>query len=526
MKNLRKNRSKNSKKSQNGVALLVALITLLLISGVAVAMIVASGAEGALNGNYRSSSNAYLAAFSGIEEARGRLLPSNPNTILGVGNIPTLGNTMAVGQVSYIANPSATENFPTTTALLAAYPDTEYDQEFGAGALNLATKSPAPIASKSGTNASNIPGPLYKWVRINPVTERSLGIDVDKSGLPLDAVTPLFYDTAAVPPSLIVPPGGAAPVVPATAFQVMEITSLAVMPNGTQRMAQYLVTPQSLGLNFTSPLTLAGTVGSFSPASSANYAVNGQDGSGAPPAVPGCAPNPLISLPAIGVTDTAGNPSGPNQQTVANSITKRQGNYSGAGLSVPSVTDVSLTSALQTPAAIDQLVYNLKQTADVVMQPNPPPIDPNFNNSGTTYNFGQNAPNYTWPTDMSASNPKVIYVDGSFDLGPNTGYGILVVTGNFHYHGNSGWKGIILVVGDGTTTFDGQGGGNGEFDGAIFVATTRDKNGVQLSNFGSVNFQISGGGGNGVYYNRCWINRVQQPPTYRVLSFREIAYTD
>jgi len=108
-------------------------------------------------------------------------------------------------------------------------------------------------------------------------------------------------------------------------------------------------------------------------------------------------------------------------------------------------------------------------------------------------------------------------------LGPNTGYGILVVTGNFKYQGNSGWKGIILVVGDGTTTFVGNGGGNGEFDGAVFTATTRDASGNQLPAYGTVNMDINGGGGNGIYYNSCWINKVQQPPTYQILSFREIA---
>jgi hypothetical protein len=102
----------------------------------------------------------------------------------------------------------------------------------------------------------------------------------------------------------------------------------------------------------------------------------------------------------------------------------------------------------------------------------------------------------------------------------------LVVTGNFQYHGNSSWHGIILVVGDGTTTFIGNGGGNGEFDGAIFVATTRDALGNQLPNFGIVNYDITGGGGNGIYYNSCWIKQAQQPPTYKVLSFREIQYTD
>jgi hypothetical protein len=122
-----------------------------------------------------------------------------------------------------------------------------------------------------------------------------------------------------------------------------------------------------------------------------------------------------------------------------------------------------------------------------------------------------------------STNPQVIYVDGNFDLGPNTGSGLLVVTGNFTYQGNSGWNGIILVVGQGTTTFSGSGGGNGEFDGAIMVATTKDANGNPLSNFGTTNFNISGGGGNGIYYNSCWINYVQQPQTYKLLSAKEIS---
>ena len=115
----------------------------------------------------------------------------------------------------------------------------------------------------------------------------------------------------------------------------------------------------------------------------------------------------------------------------------------------------------------------------------------------------------------------MIYVDGSFDLGPNTGSGILVVTGNFLYHGNSGWNGIILVIGDGSVTFQGNGGGSGTFNGAIFAATTRDASGNQLANFGVSNFDISGGGGNGINYDSCWVNKVQVPPSFQVLSFRE-----
>ncbi|HEV1993655.1 MAG TPA: hypothetical protein VGR03_04940, partial [Candidatus Acidoferrum sp.] len=163
-----------------------------------------------------------------------------------------------------------------------------------------------------------------------------------------------------------------------------------------------------------------------------------------------------------------------------------------------------------------QLLQNIKDNADALI-PNPPPA-PNVV-SHTLYTYGGPG----WPAGMSQNNPQVVYVDGDFDLGPNTGYGLLVVTGNFFYHGNSGWKGIVLVVGDGTTTFLGNGGGNGSFDGAVFTATIRDASGNLLNNFGPLNFDVTGGGGNGIYYNSCWIKNVQKPPSYKLLSFREIS---
>jgi hypothetical protein len=507
MKTMRKNKRNNS---EVGVALLVAMISLLLIVAVGVAMVVASGSESALSGNYRSSSSAYYAAIAGLEEGRGRLLPTSPNTLVAVANsgIPAFGTPMLVNQVSYILNPNIAAGEAAGT-ILATYPDNQYDQEFGAGQLAAAVKFFN--NSLSGTNADNIPGPLYKWVRINPVTEASLNMDVDGDGNM--STTILYYETANTPPSLSVTPSS-------SAYQVLEVTALAVLPNGSQKLSQYLVTPKVYGLNFNSALTLAGNVGTFLGASSNVYSMNGADGSGNPPAVPGCVNN-APTVDAIGVT----NPTDVSIVTAGIPI-NRQKYYTGVSGSTPDVAVPStpLNSNLSNPASLDQLVTNVRNSADVVI-PNPPNPQ-NYNNSGTTYNFGQSGPGYTWPTDMSATNPKTIYVDGSFDLGPNTGYGLLVVTGNFRYQGNSGWKGIILVIGDGTTTFLGNGGGSGEFDGTVFVANTRNGTGGQLSSFGAVNFDITGGGGNGIYFNSCWIKQAQRPPTYKVLSFREIAYTD
>src|SRR4029077_457317 len=133
-------------------------------------------------------------------------------------------------------------------------------------------------------------GPLFKWVRINPATEQSIGVDVDNDGNPNDNTTPLYFDPAHLDaggnplPSLIV---SAAP--PATAFQVFEVTSLAVLPNGSQKLLQYVVTPGTLNLQFPSALTLNSNNASMQGGHSNGYQINGQDQ---------C--NAATTLPAIG----------------------------------------------------------------------------------------------------------------------------------------------------------------------------------------------------------------------------------
>src|SRR5690348_6138507 len=105
----------SKRKSETGAALIIAMFTLLLVSAVALSLVMASGTESSLAGNYRTSTSAYYASLAGIEEARGRLLPSNanffnndpatPNFITVNGVLPTL----APGQVRYIINPQGNE---------------------------------------------------------------------------------------------------------------------------------------------------------------------------------------------------------------------------------------------------------------------------------------------------------------------------------------------------------------------------------------------------------------------------------
>jgi hypothetical protein len=490
-----------SKNREAGVALLLSIFVLLAISVVGIAMILASGTESALAGNYRASTSAYYAATAGLEEARSRLLPKNPkyfDTTIPT-FMPALGTTLAATQVRYILNPNNGEVVaPLAFLTPATYPDNEYFQEFNPAVPLAANTQTIPSTSALAASATPpVTPPLYKWVRINAITEQSLGRDINGDAV-IDRNTPLFYDSALTPPRLIV---NAAP--PATAQQVFEITALAVLPNRTEKLLQYTVAARTFNLNFPSALTLGANNVTFNGANSSQYQVNGQDGSNpSAPAVPGCTTNPLTVKDAIGTTNA-----GDVASIAAGIPSNRLGNYTGASGTTPDVAQVSISNSLDTPLDAYNTLQTIENSADVVI-------------SG-------NATQGQMPNAMSVTNPMTVVVDGDFSMSGNyTGYGLLVVTGNFSYDGTSGWNGIVLVVGDGTTTYNGSGGGNNSFNGAIYVATIWDNQHNLLNSFGPVQYDISGGGGSGTYYNSCWIKAAQQPVTYQVLSFREIPYND
>src|ERR1700675_1081373 len=393
-----------NRKQEAGVALLLSIFVLLAISVVAIAMIIASGTESALAGNYRTSTSAYYAATGGLEEARSRMLPKNPNyfdtTVPTF--FPALGTPLAVGQVRYILNPAVGEVVaPLTPGNPATYPNSEYGLEFGAvGTVPLAANTQT-ITSTSALSlaAANVTPPLYKWVRITAATEKSLGdhpagvasVGRDVNGDAVyDNAIPLYYDSALTPPRFIV---SAAP--PATAQQVFQITALAVLPNRTEKLLQYTVAAQTFNLRFPSALTIGANNVSFSGANSSQYQVNGQDGSNpSAPAVPGCTTNPLTVKNAIGTT----NP-GDVAAIKAGIPSNRLGNYTGATGTTPDVGSVSIANSLDTPLDAYNTLQTITNSADLVISGNA--------------NQGQ------MPAAMSASNPMTVVVDGDFSMSGN-----------------------------------------------------------------------------------------------------------
>ncbi len=103
----------------------------------------------------------------------------------------------------------------------------------------------------------------------------------------------------------------------------------------------------------------------------------------------------------------------------------------------------------------------------------------------------------TKPSVANMSNPKQItFVDGDVDLGSgDQGAGLLVVTGKLTTHGNTSFKGVILVLGEGSVQR--SGGGNGVIAGGIVVANFDKTSG----GFGRPTFTTNGGGNSLVQYD-------------------------
>lgn len=518
---MKRKRNFGERRRERGAAMLIAIFSLLLISVVAIALIVSSGTDSALASNYRTSASAYYASLAGLEEARGRLLLNSPNCIPLPPNAvcnPQPVLPMPLTQVVYIINPLNGEVVaPENTANPSTYPDNEYTQEFG---VNVGTRVITKYASTSPV--AGMPGPLYKWVRINAVTEQSLGdpqvpgsgVDVNGDGS-IDSVTPLFYNPAnlnalgnAMSPGLI---ETLAP--PATALQALEITAYAVLPNGSQKMLQYVVRPlaEFPSLNaqaFNAALTLAGNNVQFTgPGPSAtSFLVQGQDQ---------CVGTGVI-MPAIGYTNNSG---GDTSSTNIAAGAKPPSNYQGAPLNLgpppaPSIAPASTTNVSNnmnlnwlTPVGLDAVVQDITSNADAVIT-------------------GPATPS-SFPSGMSATNPMTIVVNGDLDLTGwrNTGYGLLVVTGTLNYDPDASWQGVVLVIGKGR--FVSTKGGTGEIDGAVLLAETRNSSNNLLPSLGAAYFSQTGSGSNlgqGIRYNSCLVSRALGPITYKVVSFREIPF--
>lgn len=494
--------------------MLIAIFILLLIGVVAIALVVSSGTESALAGNYRSSTTVYYASVAGLEEVRARLRPNNPNSFnaLNPGTfLPPPGTPLAICSPVYVLNPAPGE-VVTPWDPGNPYYDQQYGQEFGGVCGTTLPPNPSPnttsVWQNNPLNGLPSPPPLYKWVRINAITEQSLNLDTCPYDTTKDPAL-VYYGVVSLcsPASFNLNDTG-------TGAQVLELTALAALPNGTKKLLEYLVAPTALTLTFSAALTLDGNNVQFTVPNSTNFQVSGSDQGSVGNCNPGTLGPPAVT--AVGYT----NNSDPSRTNILNAIqANRTVNYPPTpppppAPPPPNVNLVSLSSlpgcpgcSLTTVGGLNALVQAITQTADIVIQ-------------------GPATPS-SMPSAMSATNPMTIVVNGSLTLNGwhSTGYGLLLVTGDFTFDPDASWDGIVLVIGTGTL-YSYQ-SGNGQFLGSVFLARTLDASGNALP-AGSppvspyFNF-TSTSGSRGVYYSSCWVQAAQPASSYRVLSFHEIS---
>jgi Tfp pilus assembly protein PilV len=120
---------------QRGIAMMIVLFALLLLSVVGLGMMYSTNMETAINGNYRDKQNAFYAALAGLQEGRERIrvtgADASGNPVYGNGVTPptVLPSTLTQNVIYIVSNASTVIPWNTTTASGSGYKyffDTEF----------------------------------------------------------------------------------------------------------------------------------------------------------------------------------------------------------------------------------------------------------------------------------------------------------------------------------------------------------------------------------------------------------------
>lgn len=180
MKNATRNR-------ERGIAMLFSIFALILMTAIGAALILMATTETSINYNYRQEQTAFFAAKAGIEEARARLMPSDPNSINA--SLPTVAPTNSnASPIIYIVNTVQGGVAVQPWSSANQWTDDELCHDYNTdAALNLTTVAPDVHCAKTNLaaggylsfnsqlpyNGTKTPVP-FKWVRIAPKLNGSM----------------------------------------------------------------------------------------------------------------------------------------------------------------------------------------------------------------------------------------------------------------------------------------------------------------------------------------------------------------
>jgi len=273
-------------RKERGIALLLSVLALLLLSAVAAGMIYMASTENSIAANFKSEETEYFAARAGIEEIRDRMIPSNGvapyniNSLLTSLNLPS--STSA--NVIYILQNNPTAPLTMSSVTGSTYFDDELCHDYAIGAMARSTTpnvrctalpsgtawyqtltsaqggfSQAPTWTSGGTS-----NPLdWKWTRISVKASNSTPYCIDgTTGTTCSNQTPAVacYDGTS---EKQVAPGTYATAMAAcasiSANPVYLLTSLAVSSTGTRRVVQAEIAQTPLSSNQPGGLFATGT---------------------------------------------------------------------------------------------------------------------------------------------------------------------------------------------------------------------------------------------------------------------------
>jgi len=270
----------------------------------------------------------------------------------------------------------------------------------------------------------------------------------------------------------------------------LRIQSTGFGPRGARKTLEAIIQNNYFnGLGAPATLTLVGPPSAsngnftFNPGNSNAMLYSGEDlASGSsdiiPPVgtthPPDCASNPCEDSNLDTVIDGFGN-------KIDNTVVGTPANVSG-----------EVPPWLANPAALDQTIQTLYETARNSYDP-----------TNTTGRVFTNTNPTTWGDP--ATGTGITFCDGDCELGPISGGGILVVTGQLTLRGNFAWYGLIIVTGQNGVLR--SGGGHGLLQGNIVVAPYANStvsggtNPAAGAGFLAPKWDTNGGGTSDIVYN-------------------------
>jgi hypothetical protein len=521
----------SSRKNERGVALVVALFALLLLSAIGAGMLAMSNLETSINYNYRASQVAFFAARGGLEEARQRIMEGGdivpPTALLG----------KDAGAI-YILNPDDDDKIDPTdvdsnffdTELchqnsvdgLAAEPANVPCTKVPDGTAWYTTKDS--VSPFTGTSAA-LP---FKWVRINLKKNNSLSPICVNGDCNTDADVQVCWDGSQQ--SLL---SGAAScetaVGPAPLNLPMRpcyiLTSLAIGPTGARRMVQMEACPDppfktNAAVDSQDHVALTGQLGinAFDGCNCLMSAINiaGQN----------CTCAQITKVKGISTCtkyacDQVGRTCDKTKWAIYSSQSVDDPNASQtilSGLDDPATTgNEGIAQNQEWPYDIEELIAKYKDYSGVVNVTEAPY---NYACTGSPANCGtQTSQTFgTIPSPfppLDSSNPigfvpQLTYIPGDLKITSSSkGAGILVVDGDLEINGGLEFFGLIIVKG--VVSFTGGGADKTNIVGAV-LAGQQSVDNTEL------------GGSATIQFDSCALedNTAPQPPT--LVRFNELTY--